>query len=63
MQTPTGIGSIALLPQGCGFKIVAVRIKGGVSIGCYGRFFTKISKVPKNIIMHGDAVWCTQNTS
>ena len=41
---------------------MAVRIKVGVSMGYCGGFFTKISKVPKIIVMHGDTVRCTQNT-
>ena len=40
---------------------MAVRIKGGVSIGYYGGFLRKV--VPKiRMMMHGDTVRCTQNT-
>ena len=42
--------------------IVGVRLKGTALYGKFDKIFTKLSKVPIIIIMHGNVVRYTQNT-
>ena len=44
------------------YGLVGVRLKGTALYGEFGEIFTKFSKVPKIIIMHGNVVRYTQNT-